>query len=105
MQLASGVEIPYERLEAFSRKWDLTEVALFGSIVTDHFRPDSDVDVLVTFSPSSTATLFAMVHMREELEEIFGRKVDLLTRAGVERSRNYIRRKAILESARTIYAA
>ncbi len=69
------------------------------------FRPDSDVDVLISFSPQAHVTLFDMARMQEELKTIFGRNVDLVSKRGVENSRNYLRRKAILESAQVIHAA
>lgn len=96
------INIPYEQLEAFCKKWKITELAFFGSVLREDFRPDSDIDVLVTFIPSPGWSLFDRVDMQEELEAIFGRKVDLVNRRGIEKSRNYLRRKAILESAQVI---
>jgi len=58
-------------------------------VLTDDFRPDSDIDVLVTFEEDSKHALFDLVHMEDELKQIFGREVDLLTLRGVEQSRNY----------------
>lgn len=87
------------------RRWKIVEMSLFGSVLRDDFGPDSDVDILVTFAPDAHATLFDMVHMQDELAAVLGRDVDLISRRGIERSRNYIRRKSILESAETIYAA
>ncbi len=69
------------------------------------FRPDSDIDVLVTFSEDAKHTLFDLVHMENELKEIFGRKVDIVSRRGIESSRNYIRKNDILSSAEVVYAA
>jgi len=69
------------------------------------FRPDSDVDVLVSFTPEANVSLFDMVHMQDELKQIFGRDVDLISKRGVQNSRNYLRRKAILESAQVIHVA
>jgi predicted nucleotidyltransferase len=95
-----AIEIPKEKLREFCRKWKVTEFALFGSVTRpEEFRADSDVDVLVRFSADAQWSLFDMVHMRDDLVEIFGREVDLLTRRGVEQSRNYLRREAILSSA------
>jgi len=95
-----AIEIPKERLREFCRKWKVTEFALFGSVTRpEAFRADSDVDVLVTFAPDSTWSLFDMVDMREELMDMFGREVDLLTRRSVERSTNPYRRESILSSA------
>ena len=99
------VSIRKDRLAAFCKRWRVTELALFGSVLRDDFGSESDVDVLVEFEEEARHTLFDMVRMEEELQEIFGRQVDLLTRSGVENSRNYIRRKAILDSAETIYTA
>ncbi len=89
----------------FCRRWQITEFALFGSILRDDFGPDSDIDVLVTFAPEARETLFYHADMKCELETLFGREVDLINRQAVERSRNYIRRRAILDTARMLYAA
>ena len=79
------------------------EFALFGSVLSDDFRSDSDVDVLVTFMPDTRYSLFDLVHMQDELEQVFGRKVDLVERKSVEHSENYIRRKHILNSVESVY--
>jgi hypothetical protein len=98
-----NLEIPDDALAAFCRRWKVTELALFGSVLRGDFRPDSDVDVLVTFDPKARWTLFEMVDMQDDLARMLGRRVDLVSRRGVEASRNYLRRKAILSSAETIY--
>jgi predicted nucleotidyltransferase len=103
--VAVAIDYDREKLLEFCRKWMITELALFGSVLRDDFGPESDVDVLVTFSPEAEWTLLDHVDMEDELKEIFGRDVDLLTRRGIERSLNYIRRKEILESAEVVYAA
>jgi predicted nucleotidyltransferase len=99
------IEMPYEQIAAFCEKWQITEFALFGSVLREDFSPESDIDVLVTFAPDARHSLFDHVEMQDELAQILGRNVDLLTRAGVEQSRNPFRRTAILGSARTVYAA
>ena len=101
--MKTHIDIPKEEVAAFCRRWQIKELALFGSALRDDFRPDSDVDVLVLFDAEARHTLFDMVHIQEELERIFGRKVDLVSRRGIEISRNYIRRRAILESAEVVY--
>ncbi len=102
--LVKNIEIPIDKIADFCQRWKITELALFGSVLRDDFRSDSDVDILVTFDPDAHRTLFDMVDMQDELEAVFGRKVDLVSRRGIERSRNYLRRKAILNSAQIIYA-
>ena len=95
-----AIEIDKDKLRDFCRRWKITEFALFGSAVRpEEFRPDSDVDVMVTFADEAPWSLLHMVDMREELMEMFGRQVDLLERAGVEGSLNAFRRRSILESA------
>jgi predicted nucleotidyltransferase len=102
--LVKNIEIPTDKITDFCQRWKITEFALFGSVLRDDFRSDSDVDILVTFDPDAHRTLFDLVDMQDELEAMFGRKVDLVSRRGIERSRNYLRRKAILNSAQIIYA-
>jgi len=99
-----AVDIPEKEIEAFCRKWQIHELALFGSVLRDDFGPQSDIDVLATFDPAASLSLFDIVAAESELQQIFGRPVDLLERSSVERSENWIRRRRILDSARTIYA-
>src|SRR3990172_10695399 len=94
-----NIEIPKEKIAAFCRKWKIVEFSLFGSVLRDDFRPDSDVDVLVSFSPEAEWSLLEHMAMEEELSAIFGRKVDVISRKAIERSENYIRRDAILKTA------
>jgi len=103
--MSAKIPIPREKIAEFCGRWKITELALFGSVVRDDFRPDSDVDVLVTFTPEAEWSLFDHVTMEEELSSILDRKVDLVSRRGIERSRNWIRRKAILEAAEPFYVA
>jgi hypothetical protein len=102
--MTTMLKIPKTQIADFCHRWRITEFAIFGSALRDDFRPDSDVDVLVTFAPEAAWSLLDHVTMQDELETIFGRKVDLLSRRGVERSRNYLRRQAILDSAEVVYA-
>ena len=99
------INIAQDKIVAFCQKWSITELAIFGSGTTLDFNDASDVDLLVTFSPKAHITLFDMVHMQDELEEIFKRDVDLVSRRGIENSRNYLRRDAILSTLEVIYAA
>jgi len=99
------IPIDREKISDFCRRWKITELALFGSVLRDDFRPGSDIDLLVTFAPDAKWTLFDHVTMEEELSGILGRKVDLVSRRAIERSRNWIRRKAILETAEPFYVA
>ena len=103
--LASRIDLPMNAIKALCNRWQVEELALFGSALRDDFGPESDIDVLIRFKSERTPGLFGIVEMERELADVFGRKVDLVTRAAIETSRNYIRRKAILESAQVVYAA
>ena len=103
--MSARIAIDHAKIAGFCRRWGITELALFGSVLRDDFGPESDVDVLVTFAPEAHRTLFDLVHMQDELREILGREVDLVSRRGIESSPNYIRRKAILSSAEVIHVA
>jgi uncharacterized protein len=72
------IDIPFSKIEEFCRKWKTVEFSLFGSVLRDDFRLESDIDVLVTFAPETSHSLFDLVDMEDELKEIFGREVDLV---------------------------
>lgn len=92
-----------EGVRAFCQKWGVRELSLFGSVLRDDFRPDSDVDVLVAFEPGVSMTFEGFLAMREELSPLFGgREVDLVERRLVT---NPFRRHEILTTRRVIYAA
>jgi predicted nucleotidyltransferase len=103
--MSARIAIDRERIADFCRRWKIVEFSLFGSVLRDDFRPDSDVDVLVSFAPDAEWSLFDHVAMEDELSAMIGRKVDLVTRRAIERSENWIRRKAVLGSAETVYVA
>lgn len=90
------------QIAEFARRWKITEVALFGSILRDDFDADSDVDVLVSFDPTATWSLWDLTTMEDELAAIIGRKVDLVEKEGL---RNPFRREHILSGRKVIYVA
>lgn len=96
------MDIPKHKIADFCRKWKVIEFALFGSVLSKDFRPDSDIDVLVSFSEDAKWSLFDIVRMQNELNEIFGREVDLVEKDAI---RNPFRRHSILRSKEIIYAA
>jgi uncharacterized protein len=89
----------------FCRRWNVSELSLFGSVLREDFRADSDIDVLVTFAPGVTWRIDELLEMKDELGRLFGRRVDLVERRLVEGSENYIRRKHILNHLKTLYVA
>src|SRR6266851_2495153 len=76
----TALEVPKQAVADFCRRWNIAELALFGSVLRPDFRPDSDVDVLVTFFPEAHWTLLDYVQMEQELAGILGRPVDLVSR-------------------------
>jgi predicted nucleotidyltransferase len=99
------ISIPRKKLAEFCKRWKISELALFGSVLREDFHTNSDIDLLVSFNPRAKISLFDLVRMQNELKEIFGREVDLVERRAIEKSENYIRRKNILSQTKVIYAA
>lgn len=96
------IAIDRVKIADFCRRWRVVELSLFGSVLRGDFSGDSDVDVLVSFSPQAPWSAFDLVEMREELEILFARPVDLVERAAL---RNPFRREAILRGREVVYAA
>jgi predicted nucleotidyltransferase len=101
--LAVNINLPMPQIREFCQHWQITELALFGSVLRDDFLPDSDIDCLVKFSDHAHWTLLHIGKMEDELKTIFQRDVDLVSRRGIESSRNYLRRKSILNSLEKLY--
>jgi predicted nucleotidyltransferase len=102
--LAIQTLVSSEKIASFCNRWQMSEFALFGSAVRDDFSPQSDIDVLVSFAPHSNWGLFDHIQMRQELKELFGREVDLVTRRALEQSRNALLRSEILSTAKVLYS-
>ena len=94
--------IPRKRIAEFCQRWSINEFSLFGSVLRGDFRPDSDVDVLVSIDPKAHIGLFEIIDMQLELEKMFKRPVDLVEKEGL---RNPYRRREILQTAQVVYAA
>ena len=99
--MTARIDIPMEKIEAFCRRWRVVEFALFGSALRVDFRPDSDVDVLVSIDPKAHIGLFEIIDMKLELEKMFKRPVDLVEKEGLI---NPYRRREILRTAQVVYA-
>jgi len=103
-EIATAIDLPMEEIIDFCHRWQICEFSLFGSVLRDDFHPDSDIDILVDFDPEAKRGLREALQMQDELESLFNRKVDLIPKAAIARSENWLRRNNILESAKTIYA-
>ncbi len=100
--MVAKIEVSPDRIADFCRRWKITEFSLFGSVIRDDFRPDSDVDVLVVFEPTVSWDFDHYDAMQAELEGMFGRRVDLVERKNLV---NPFRRRHILSNRRVLYAA
>lgn len=96
------ITLPQKKIDSFCIKWKISEMALFGSVLSDEFRSDSDIDVLVSFKDDAGWGLFDFVDMIDELKAVFGRKVDLVEKGSL---RNPFRKQTILAGNEVIYAA
>jgi predicted nucleotidyltransferase len=96
-----SVEAQSAEIESFCRRWRVRELALFGSAVRGEMRPDSDLDVLISFDQDAPWSLWDLIAMQDELTALFGRQVDLVER---EALRNPYRRHRILSTRKVIYA-
>lgn len=90
-----AVAFPQERIADFCRRHRIQRLALFGSVLRDDFRPESDIDILVEFEPGHTLGLLRMAALEIELSEMLGRKADLRTPAELSR---YFRDEVIRSS-------
>jgi len=101
------IELEPAKIAAFCKRWHIAKLEVFGSVLRNDFRPDSDLDFLYTPGPGFRRDLaygpWAHNRMADELSEGLGRKVDLIERSQIEKHRNWIRRKHILSTAQPVY--
>jgi uncharacterized protein len=100
--LAKRISFSKTKIAAFCKRWQISEFSLFGSILRDDFTPESDVDVLVNFHQQAKWSLWDLMDMTEELEKMFGRKVDLVEKEAI---RNPYRRHSIINGSQIFYAS
>jgi len=93
--VTAHVPIDRDRIAEFCRRHHIRRLSLFGSVLRDDFRPDSDVDVLVEFEPGNRVGLIGLAELELELAELLGRKVDLNTPGFLSR---YFREQVLAEA-------
>ncbi len=98
----TAITLPKEAIVNFCQRWKVEEFYLFGSVLRKDFNLNSDIDVMVQFD-SDARWGFEIVEMKQELEKIFKRKVDFMTKKSIEQSHNWIRKQEILKTAKLIY--
>ena len=106
------IQLPQQAMDAiasrfaiaeFCQRWQINEFYVFGSVLREDFRPDSDIDIMVSFEADAPWGLLEIVRMKRELETLLGREVDLVTKKSIEQSHNWIRRQEILGTAQLVY--
>lgn len=95
------LHVPIEEIESVCRRYQVRELALFGSMLRPDQLPESDVDLLVSFQPGARVTFTTLARMQRELEALLGRKVDLVPKDGLKP----VIRDHVLSTARVLYAA
>jgi hypothetical protein len=101
--MKTAVPLDREAIAGFCRRHGIKEFYIFGSVLRDDFAADSDVDVLITFLPGAPRRLTNLLGIEQELQTMFGRRVDVVERRVIEQSRNYLRRAQILSTAEPVY--
>ncbi len=100
--LEHRLRVEPEKVDAFCHRWRIRELSLFGSALRDDFRPDSDVDLLVVFEPDAAWDLWDIIAMEDELQQVFGRRIDLVEKRALK---NPFRRYEILTTRQVLFAA
>ncbi len=96
-----SIELPEDKIADFCQRWKITEFAVFGSVLREDFGPNSDIDVLVTFQDNAPWSMWDVLDMRKELQDLFGRDVDLVEKDAL---RNPFRKQEILREHKVVYA-
>jgi predicted nucleotidyltransferase len=98
--VAARIDLPTTAIAELCRKYRVKELSVFGSVLREDFRADSDVDLLVEFHPNHGHGLIEYIRLQESLGKLLGRRVDLVEKAGLKR---FVRGE-ILKTAQVIYA-
>ena len=100
LPMSSRIVIPTDRIAGICQQYHISKLALFGSVLRDDFRPDSDVDVLVEFDPAHIPGLFGLARIERELTAVIGRQLDIRTPNDLSR---YFR-QTVIKQAEVQYA-
>ena len=98
---AQKIDLPIKEITALCKRYNVRELAVFGSAVKNKLRSDSDIDLLVEFEPDAQVGFITLFRMQRELSGLMHRKVDLVSKGGLKP----ILRQEILSAAKVLYAA
>ena len=99
------INISAAKLAEVCRRWQITELELFGSVLRDDFHESSDIDFLVTFEPGTPWSLLDLARLKLEFEDLLDRSVDLIEKPALQRHHNPWLRHSILRESQRIYPA
>lgn len=99
--MSLGLDSVHDQIVELCRRYGIAELSVFGSVARGEDRPDSDVDLLYVRVPDSTSSLWELWELRDELEQLLGRKVDLVSKDNL----HWVIRDQVLAEARNVYAA
>jgi predicted nucleotidyltransferase len=102
-QIQQRLGLPIDQIAQFCQHWHIIELSLFGSVLGDRFRSDSDIDILIRFAPDTPQGLLTLAKIKHDLEAKTGRVIDIALKEAIENSENWIRRHEILKTAQVIY--
>ncbi len=94
------LDLPLEQLTLICRRYQVLQLALFGSVLREDFNQHSDIDVLVEFAPTAKIGFMALGGMQQELADLFRRPVDLVPKGGLKPAI----KESVLTEAKVIYA-
>jgi predicted nucleotidyltransferase len=101
-----GIALPHDRIAELCRQYRVVELSVFGSLLREDFGSESDIDFLVVFQDNEYGPWMGQLQrMEEDLSAMLGRAVELVPKESVVQSKNWIRRKHILDSAQVIYGS
>ncbi|MCS6938020.1 MAG: nucleotidyltransferase family protein [Roseiflexus sp.] len=95
--------VPTNEIASFCQRWKIRQLALFGSVLRDDFSEESDLDILVDFEEGTDWGLLDHVQMQQELQALFRRNVDLISKRALLQSANWLRRREILNTAQLLF--
>lgn len=102
-EIEQRLGISLDDIAKFCQNWGITEMALFGSVLREDFKPDSDIDFLITFAPRVPQGLLTLARIKNQLESLLDRPVDIVIKDSIKTSENWIIRREILTTAQMIY--
>ncbi|ELS01549.1 putative nucleotidyltransferase [Xenococcus sp. PCC 7305] len=99
----NNINLETEKISKICQHWQIVELALFGSVLREDFNFNSDIDILVSFAEDAKITFFDLDDLEQEFSQLFNRPVDVVTKAAIEQSHNWIRKNNILGNSQIIY--